>query len=76
LKTLCDYLELNYDEMDKLVKQDRAMDRGWETAVTNKDKTLLKIERLWEHLTPKDKEEILITVTMKVNLNRERGTDR
>jgi hypothetical protein len=73
LRTLCDYLSLDYDEMDKLVKSDRAMDRGWETAVTNKDKTLLKIGRFWEHLTENDKEELLTLATMKANLNIARG---
>jgi hypothetical protein len=76
LKTLCDYLDLDYEEMDKLVKQDRAMDRGWESAVTNKSKTLLKVERLWQELTPYDEEEILTLVTMKANLNIARGSKK
>jgi hypothetical protein len=73
LKALCVYLNLDYDEMDKLVKSDRAMDRGWETAVTNKSKTLLKIERLWHQLNPNDEEEILTLVSMKANLNMKRA---
>jgi hypothetical protein len=76
LRNICDQLGLDYEEMDRLVKADRAIDKGWVHATTGKDAVWSKVEAYWKLLSDSDKAEILTLVQMKSERQQGRKSRR
>lgn len=73
LKKICDYTELDYDEMLQLVQTDKAFDKAVDSGLfemisgDDDDPTLLTIRKKWKLLTEYDKLDILDQVSLKVS---------
>ena len=59
LQALCTILDLDYTEMDQLVKADRANHRGWTEAIIKTDPQKRKLDTIWSTLTPEGRKELL-----------------
>lgn len=63
LKVICNYLDLDLEEMRALVNMDKALDKGWAPAelveAIGEDKTLLKFSTYWASLPEDDKQELM-----------------
>jgi hypothetical protein len=67
LPSLCKTLKLDVNDMRKKVMADKALEKGWESAISGKDKRLLLLERYWASLKDSDKEELIAIARMKAN---------
>lgn len=68
LKSICDYLDLDFTDMWKKVKADEGVYKGLAEAMTSEDKFLLRIHRYWDYLSDLDKEEVLSQVRHRAEL--------
>jgi predicted transcriptional regulator len=73
IKTICEYLEMDADEMLTLVQADKALEKGWVEILTEEDPLITKIKRSWDYLTATEKKDIVKNVIAKADLKIARG---
>jgi hypothetical protein len=76
LGDICKALRLDPEEMNKLISQDRVVDKGWTAdKLTNRDVIMHKIDRYWEYLSAPDKEEVFAIIRVKAERQMETMND-